>query len=85
VRATGGLADTVVDATPEAIREGRATGFTFGPCEAAALVHAVERALDARADAGLWSELVRTAMRQDWSWDASAREYVRLFEHVCQR
>jgi starch synthase len=85
VRATGGLADTVVDATPEAIRDGRATGFTFGPCEAAALIHAVERALDARADAGLWNDLVCTAMRQDWSWDASAREYVRLFERVCQR
>jgi starch synthase len=85
VRATGGLADTVVDATPEAIRDGRATGFTFGPCEAAALVHAVERALDARADAGLWNDLVCTAMRQDWSWDASAREYVQLFERVCQR
>ena len=85
VRATGGLADTVVDATPEAIRDGRATGFTFGPCEATALVHAVERALDARADAGLWNDLVCTAMRQDWSWDASAREYVQLFERVCQR
>jgi len=85
VRATGGLADTVVDATPEAIRAGRATGFSFGPCEAAALVHAVERALDARGDAGLWNDLVRTAMRQDWSWDSSAREYVRLFEQVCQR
>jgi starch synthase len=82
VRATGGLADTVVDATPEAIRAGRATGFTFGPCEPAALVQAVERALEARADAGTWHELVGTAMRQDWSWDSSAREYVRLFERV---
>ena len=82
VRATGGLADTVVDATPEAVHEGRATGFTFGPCDAAALVHAVERALDARGDGDRWMGLVKTAMRQDWSWDTSAKEYLRLFERT---
>ena len=80
VRATGGLLDTVVDATPEAIREGRATGFAFGPCDATGLVQAVERALDARADGDLWNGLVRHAMRQDWSWENSGREYLRLFE-----
>lgn len=82
VRSTGGLADTVVDATAEAIDAGRATGFTFGPCDAAAFVHAVERALDARGDGGRWTSLVRNAMRQDWSWDTSAREYRRLFERT---
>jgi starch synthase len=80
VRATGGLVDTIVDATPEAIREGRATGFSFGPCEAGALVHAVERALDAHADRARWMSLVSTAMRQDWSWESSARDYLRVFE-----
>src|SRR6202011_6010580 len=29
VRATGGLADTIVDATPENLAAGRATGFSF--------------------------------------------------------
>jgi starch synthase len=82
VRATGGLVDTVVDATAEAIRDGRATGFSFGPCEPGALVHAVERALDLHADRERWTGLVRHAMRQDWSWDTSAREYLRLFERT---
>jgi len=82
VRATGGLADTVVDATPEALAEGRATGFSFGPYDAAALVQTVERALDCHADADAWSGLVRTAMRQDWSWNSSGREYLRLFEQM---
>jgi len=85
VRATGGLADTVVDATPEATRDGRATGFTFESCDAAALIQAVERALDCHADPALWSSLVHTAMRQDWSWDSSGREYLRLFEQLCRR
>jgi starch synthase len=82
VRATGGLADTVVDATSEALAEGRATGFSFGPYDAAALVQTVERALDCHADADAWSGLVRTAMRQDWSWNSSGREYLRLFEQM---
>jgi starch synthase len=82
VRATGGLADTVTDTNADTLREGRATGFVFESFEAGALVHAVERALEAHADADLWNGLVRHVMRQDWSWDTSAREYLRLFERV---
>ena len=37
VRATGGLADTVVDATPEALADGTATGFAFREATPAAL------------------------------------------------
>ncbi len=82
VRATGGLADTVVDATPEAIQAGRATGFVFGPAEPEALVQAVERALDIHADPDRWRALVSHVMRQDWSWETSGREYLRLFERT---
>ncbi len=85
VRATGGLADTVVNATHDALREGRASGFMFESFDTGALRHAVERALDAHAHAELWSGLVRHVMRQDWSWDSSAREYLRLFEQVRSR
>ena len=38
VRATGGLADTVVDATPETLAAGKATGFVFVPYSADALL-----------------------------------------------
>jgi starch synthase len=82
VRRTGGLADTVVDTTPETLRDGRASGFVFDSFDAGALVHAIERALDAHADGDLWTGLVRHVMRQDWSWDSSAREYLRLFERI---
>jgi starch synthase len=85
VRATGGLADTVVDTDPDTLREGRATGFVFDSFEANSLVSAVERALEAHGNADLWSGLVRHVMRQDWSWDTSGREYRRLFERVLDR
>ena len=82
VRRTGGLADTVVDTTPETLRDGRASGFVFDSFDAGSLLDAVERALGAHADAALWTGLVRHDMRQDWSWDTSAREYLRLFERA---
>ena len=82
VRATGGLVDTVVDTTSDSLRNGTANGFVFDAYELHALEHAVGRALDAYADRDLWSGLVRRALVQDWSWDASAREYLRVYERV---
>jgi len=82
VRATGGLVDTVVDTTPETLRSGTASGFVFEAFDALALEHALVRALDAHANRDLWSGLVRQVMDQDWSWDSSAREYLRLFERT---
>src|SRR5713226_6799688 len=46
VRATGGLADTIVDATPENLAAGRASGFSFLANYVGAFLSAVERALD---------------------------------------
>jgi starch synthase len=83
VRATGGLVDTVVDTTPETLRDGTATGFMFAGFDGAGLEHALGRAIHAHADRPLWNALVRRAMRQDWSWRVSGREYLHLFERAC--
>jgi starch synthase len=82
VRATGGLVDTVVDATPEALADGTASGFRFSAVDGGAFAHAVERALELHADTDRWQSLVRRVMQQDWSWDASARKYFRLYQHA---
>jgi starch synthase len=82
VRATGGLVDTVVDTNPDTLRDGTASGFVFQGFDAVALEHALGRALDAYADRELWRGLVRRGMRQDWSWDTSGRDYLRLFERT---
>jgi starch synthase len=76
VRRTGGLADTVVEFDPPT-RSG--TGFLFDELSPDALVAAVRRARAVRRDPEVWSALVRNAMRQDFSWDASARQYVTLY------
>jgi len=80
VRRVGGLADTVTDATPDALAAGTATGIVFDAPTPAALVHAVKRALALRRDARLWKQVQLAGMRQDFSWRHSASEYLRLYD-----
>lgn len=77
VRATGGLADTVVDAS---VRE-RGTGFVFEDYSAEDLARAIERALEAYGD-GCWGEVQRRGMRGDFSWWASAEAYAELYARL---
>jgi starch synthase len=82
VRATGGLADTVVDASEQTLADGTATGFSFSEYSAAALNEALQRACRAYADRAVWTQLIETGMRQDWSWAASARRYAELYRRT---
>ena len=82
VRATGGLADTVVDANPGTLADGTATGFVFTEPTPQALWQAIERALALWPDRAAWLRLMQTGMSADWSWDRSAREYGRLYEEI---
>ncbi len=83
VRATGGLADTVADASARNLQEGKATGFVFIPPAAREFQEAVERALAMyRQQPAAWLALQQTGMRQDWSWHRSAEEYTRLYQRL---
>ncbi|MGB1110171.1 MAG: glycogen synthase GlgA [Gammaproteobacteria bacterium] len=82
VRATGGLADTVTDASPEAIAEGTATGFVFQNPIALELGYAINRALDLYEDQSTWQGIITNAMKKDFSWDHSAGEYEEMYVDV---
>jgi starch synthase len=82
VHATGGLVDSVVDATPEAIAAKTATGFLFSPMTRAALMTGVNRALSAHRDRKLWRQLQKNGMARDFSWEASAQRYVQLYRSL---
>jgi starch synthase len=83
VRRTGGLADTVVDATPTNLLRGTATGFVFEHADADGLWHAVERAIEFHQRPRIWwRRLAVNGMRQDFSWTASARHYIELYERA---
>jgi starch synthase len=85
VRATGGLADTVVDATEENLAAGKATGFSFLPYTATALLETVHRAQCLYVDhPQRWLALQRNGMNQDWSWNRSAAEYEQVYRKVIE-
>ncbi len=76
VRRTGGLTDTVTEFDP-ARRAG--TGFAFDAFTVDALLDTVRRATSAYRQPAVWRALVRNGMAEDYSWEASAREYVTLY------
>lgn len=77
VRNTGGLADTVKDADAD---PAAGTGFVFDEYDPGDLKDAVSRALAAFADRPRWEGIVRRGMEKDFSWEASARQYVDLYK-----
>jgi len=83
VRKTGGLADTVGNFTPQALNDGKATGFVFEDYKADALLSAVKRARGVFSeDKQTWLALVRNAMSKRFTWDKSAPKYLRLYEEA---
>lgn len=85
VRATGGLADSVIDATPQHLADGTATGFVFEPYDSRSLEQAVRRALQLYHDRTAWSKLVHAAMQHDWSWTRSAEQYLDVYGRTAAR
>ncbi len=82
VRRVGGLADTVVDATDENLRESRATGFVFGPANAAAIESALISAFALYGRPDAWRAMMRTAMSRDFSWAEAAAHYLALYRSL---
>jgi starch synthase len=79
VRATGGLMDTV---TPVDKAKGSGTGFLFTEYSAAAFQKALDQALEAYKDKKLWKTIMLNGMNEDFSWSASARAYLSLYERL---
>jgi len=79
VNNTGGLADTVVDATLETVQKQTATGFVMQKDDAEGLYAAITSALELHKNKVLWKRLQRTAMKQNFGWSSSAESYRRLY------
>ena len=77
-RATGGLADTVIDA--DSSQDG--TGFLFKDFTSEELEKAIERAIEAKKDGERWQNIVKNAMDSDFSWDNSAKAYAELYRDI---
>lgn len=81
VRKTGGLADTVADLD---VSGESGTGFVFGEYNPWALYGALVRAYENFHHPKVWEELIKRAMRADFSWSASALHYADLYRRAIQ-
>jgi starch synthase len=77
VRQTGGLADTVHEFDQ---KSGGGEGFVFADYTGDALYAAVKRGIEAFKNKVAWKKLEQKVMNLDYSWDASAKEYINLYK-----
>lgn len=82
VSSVGGLADTVINASPAALATRAATGIVFQPVDALALTQALARLIALYSDQTVWTRVQKNAMRQPVGWEASAAAYARLYADV---
>lgn len=75
VRKTGGLSDTVENFDP---RENKGNGFVFEKYDPLALLITIVRAQASFTFKKAWTKLVVRAMKKDFSWENSAKEYLKI-------
>jgi starch synthase len=76
---TGGLADTVNDASEAALADASATGFVFDTPDVAAFLFAIHRALALFRQPSQWRRLQQSGMTQSFDWSESAGHYLSLY------
>lgn len=76
VRKTGGLADTIENANPA---KGTGNGFVFTKYDAREMLNTIKFACEVYRDKNVWEIMMLRGMRQDFSWDASAKKYIELY------
>ncbi len=77
VRATGGLAETIIDYDADT---NRGNGFSFSNFSSDEMLDAIDRAIMVyKEKPDEWGKLVIRALESDFSWNKSASKYVELY------
>ena len=79
VRETGGLYDTI---KPYNAQTNEGNGFTFANYNAHEMKDALARALELYRDEEKWASLTKKVMKTDFSWNASAKSYLKLYSEL---
>ncbi len=77
-----GLEDYVVDAVES---PGKGTGVFFTTYSGEGLVEGIDAARKLYKDADGWKKIVLRCLAQDFSWEATAREYLKAYRRVTRR
>ena len=80
-RAVGGLRDTIQPYPDDPV----GTGFLFASANAAALAVALRNALAFYPNWRRWQGIKRRGMKQNFSWEPSARKYLDLYKKLIAR
>jgi len=78
VRQTGGLADTVIDASSKT----KGCGFMFQLASSDDLYHALSRAASLYRERTRWRRLQLNAMRRDFSWREPTARYLDVYQQL---
>jgi starch synthase len=79
VRATGGLRETVRPFDP---KKCTGNGFVFTEYSSKAMIAAIKEALKCYQKPSLWRNILSEGMGENFSWDKSAKKYVKLYQHA---
>lgn len=82
VRETGGLHDSV---TPYNKYSDDGNGFSFANYNAHEMLFTIERAVEYFRDRPLWERMMRRAMKTNFSWDNSARQYLEFYAKLADK
>ena len=79
VREAGGLYDTIKPYDPQT---GKGNGFTFVTYNAHDMLDAIRRSVALYRDKDQWASVRANAMRMDFSWNASAKKYIEMYDSL---
>lgn len=79
VRKTGGLADTIVDYIED---PSKGNGFVFERYDRQDMLAALRNAVDLFSDTSTWQKLMKRGMRLNFSWQAAAEKYVKIYNKL---
>ncbi|MEJ2020845.1 MAG: glycogen synthase GlgA [Maritimibacter sp.] len=82
VAATGGLNDTVINASPVSLAAKAATGVSFHPIDGIALSGALRKLTSLYADQTIWTQMVKSAMKAEVGWSGPANDYANLYRSL---
>ncbi|MCF6219023.1 MAG: glycogen synthase GlgA [Gammaproteobacteria bacterium] len=80
VRRAGGLADTVIEASKQNIKNRTATGIVFDHADTHAICWALDRAITLFHQPDIWQQLCKTGMAQIFDWKSCAEKYLKLYK-----
>lgn len=82
VSATGGLADSIHNTTPDSIKLNTATGFVIKNVTHVSLLVAIRYAITLWKDKRIWRKIQKNGMKTNVSWSSSASLYLDLYKKI---